>query len=133
MKNNVAASINAAFRCWYVNSGTYEQDPDRPSWGVFWEPLDVACGPAARPHCCYTNQIAFYDKTGNRLIVDLVNHFEFMGGHPHLLFIHGAWREVVNGRCEYHNDQWHMRWTVSTNTKYANVLNTCNTSTTISS
>ncbi|MBY0515111.1 MAG: hypothetical protein K2P78_14555 [Gemmataceae bacterium] len=37
----VAASISAAAKLWVVNGGAFEPEPDRPSWGVFWEPLSV--------------------------------------------------------------------------------------------
>lgn len=119
----VPASINAAAKLWVVNSGTFEPEPDRPSWGVFWEPLSVRLGPDAKPHCCYTQHVAFYDRSGNKLLADLVQCYAFMGLHPHLLLLAGKWREVVGGRVEFHAGQWHMRWQVASNTKWARKLN----------
>ena len=68
--NREPASINAAFKCWWVNSGEFEQDPDAAHWGVFWEPLDVDLPETAKPSCCYNDCIVFYDKTGNKLLKD---------------------------------------------------------------
>ena len=117
------ASINAEAKLWRVNSGDYEPEPGSRHAGVFWEPLHVRLGPDARPHCCYNSHVIFYDRTGNRLLADLVTHYGFMAPHPHLLFLAGKWREVVGGRCEHHKGQWCMRWAVSTNTKWARMLN----------
>lgn len=118
------ASIQAAFKCWHVNSGEYEPDPDPAShWGVFWEPLYVRLPASARPSCCYSDKIAFYDRSGNKLLQDFVTHYQFIGVHPHLLWLEGKWREVVGGRVEFRNGFWHMRWTVATNTRYARMLN----------
>ena len=116
------ASITAAAKLWTVNSGEYE--PGDGSWGVFWEPLDVKLGPEAKPYCCYGELVAFYDQFGNRKLADLVHTYDFMSNvFPHLLFLEGKWREVVGGRCEFHGDQWCMRWSVATNTKWAEILN----------
>lgn len=117
------ASINAAAKLWTVLSGEFEPDADSEHWGVFWEPLHVHLGPDAKPHCCYDRHIAFYDRTGNKLLADLVQHYAFMACHPNLLFLAGKWREVVGGRCEHRNGQWHMRWSVTTNTHWAMKLN----------
>lgn len=122
--NPEPASINAAFKCWHVNSGEYVPDEDSESkWGTFWEPLQVDLPASARPSCCYVNSIIFYDRTGNKMLKDHVRHFGFMGPHPHLLYLSGKWREVINGRVEYRDGQWYMRWGVATNTRFALLLN----------
>ena len=119
-----SASINAAFKCWCVNSGEFEQDPEAEHWGVFWEPLDVNLPDSARPSCCLGQDIVFYDKTGNKLLKDHVRHYGFMGAHPHLLNVNGRWREIVSGRVEYRDGKgWYMRWTVVTNSRFAMMLN----------
>lgn len=124
MSDPTPASINAMFKCWHVNSGEYEPDADPQSkWGAFWEPLKVDLPDTAKPSCCYSDCIAFYDRSGNRLLRDFVRHYQFMGVHPHLLWLDGMWREVVNGRVEYRDGHWYMRWGVATNTKYARMLN----------
>ena len=117
------ASISAEFKCWRVNTGAYTPDEKYENWGVFWEPLQVDLPESAKPSCCYGNSIVFYDRTGNKLLCDYVRHYEFMGPHPHLLWLDGKWREVVNGRCEYRDGQWFMRWGVAVNTRYAEILN----------
>jgi len=118
------ASVSAAFKCWYVNSGEYTPDERSQHWGVFWEPLHVDLPESARPSCCYSNSIVFYDRTGNnKLLKDFVKHSGFLAPHPHLLHLDGKWREVFNGRVEYRGGHWHMRWGVSTNTRYASLLN----------
>lgn len=122
--NREPASINAAFKCWWVNSGEFEQDPDAEHWGVFWEPLDVNLPESAKPSCCYTDSIVFYDRTGNKLLKDFVSHYGFNGAHPHLLNLKGRWREVVSGRVEYRAGLgWYMRWSVVTNSRFAMMLN----------
>lgn len=123
-QENLPASISAECKLWRVSSGEYEPDADPQSkWGVFWEPLDVRLGPDARPHCCYGEHIAFYDHSGNRLLADLVQHYQFRAARPHLIFLAGKWREVVSGRCEHRNGQWCMRWSVATHTRWARRLN----------
>ena len=117
------ASINATFKCWYVNSGAYTQDADSNHWGAFWEPLRVNLPETARPSCCYNDSIVFYDRSGNKLLADYVRHYGFISVHPHLLWLDGKWREVVNGRVEFRDGQWYMRWGVATNTRFAEVLN----------
>lgn len=118
------ASINAAFKCWYVNSGEFEQDPEAEHWGVFWEPLDVDLPDTARPSCCLSDCIVFYDRTGNKLLQDMVRHYSFMGAHPHLLYLNGQWREVIAGRVEYRQGKgWYMRWSVVTNSRFSLMLN----------
>jgi hypothetical protein len=117
------ASINAFFKCWIVNSGEFTQDNDAPHWGAFWEPLKLDLPDTAKPSCCYGNQIVFYDRTGNKLLKDYVTTYDFIGPHPHLLFLEGKWREVVNGRVEYRDGQWFMRWTVVTNSRIARMMN----------
>jgi len=123
VKEPQAASIHAAFKCWHVESGEFTPDEERPSWGVFWEPLDVKLPPTAKPSCCYTNEIKFYDRSGNGLLADYVRHYGFIGVHPHLLFLAGKWREVVGGRVECRDGRWYMRWSVATNTRFAQLLN----------
>ena len=118
-----AASITAAYKCWYVNSGEYTPDDRSQHWGVFWEPLDVDLPENAKPSCCYTDSIVFYDRSGNKLLKDFVRHFGFLGPHPHLLHIAGKWREVINGRVEFRAGHWYMRWGVATNTMLARKLN----------
>jgi hypothetical protein len=118
------ASITAAFKCWRVESGEYTPDESMgPHWGVFWEPLQVDLPATARPSCYYNQHIVFCDKSGNKLLKDYVQHYDFIGAHPNLLFLRGMWREVVNGRVEYRNGHWYMRWGVATNTKWAEALN----------
>lgn len=119
----IAASINAACKLWHVNSGEYEQDEGSEHWGVFWEPLQVDLPESAKPSCFHGGGIVFYDRTGNKLLCDYVRHYEFMGASPHLLQLAGKWREVVNGRCEYRNGHWFMRWGVATNTRFALMMN----------
>ena len=92
------ASINAACKLWFVNSGEYEPESGSEHWGVFWEPLNVRLGSDARPHCCYNQHIAFYDHSGNRLLADLVQHYAFLGPHPHLLFLAGKGPREEQGR-----------------------------------
>lgn len=124
MSEPQAASIRAEAKLWIVHSGEFELDREGSHWGVFWEPLHVKLGSDAKPHCCYNQHIAFYDRTGNKLLADLVQHYGFANSlHPHLLFLAGKWREVVSGRCEHRNGQWHMRWSVATNTYWAMRLN----------
>lgn len=118
----VPASIGAACKLWYVHSGEYTQDPES-HWGVFWEPLQVDLPATARPSCCYGDHVVFYDRSGNKLLKDYVRHYDFIGAHPHVLHLAGAWREVVNGRVEYRNGHWYMRWGVATNTRFARLLN----------
>jgi hypothetical protein len=113
------ASITANCKMWRVNSGEYTTDEDSAHWGAFWEPLDVYLPESARPSCCFGDSIVFYDRTGNRLLKDFVRHYNFIGAHPHLLFLEGKWREVISGRCEYRNNHWYMRWAVATNTAMA--------------
>ena len=117
------ASVSAAFKCWTVNSGEYTHDEGSQHWGVFWEPLDVALPESAKPSCCFHDSIVFYDRSQNRKLKDHVRHFGFIEGSPNLLFIEGKWREVINGRVEFRNGHWYMRWGVSTNTRYASMLN----------
>lgn len=117
------ASINAECKLWRVNSGTYEPEPESKHWGTFWEPLNVRLGPDARPYCCLGDSIQFFDRSGNKVLSDMVQHYAFMGLHPHLLYLNGMWREVLGGRCEYRDGQWCMRWNVSTATKWAVRLN----------
>ncbi len=118
------ASINAAFKCWWVNSGEFEPDDEGSHWGVFWEPLYVDLPESAHPSCCLGQDIVFYDKTGNKLLKDHVRHYGFMGASPHLLNLNGMWREVVGGRVEYRpNLGWYMRWSVVTNSRFAMMLN----------
>ena len=119
----IAASISAACKLWYVTSGEFTPDDDSQYWGAFWEPLKIDLPETARPSCCYTNSIVFYNKSGNKLLKDYVSHYSFTGVHPHLLNLAGKWREVVNGRVEYRNGQWFMRWGVATNTRWAKTLN----------
>ncbi len=117
------ASVSAAFKCWYVNSGEYTPDERIKNWGVYWEPLQVDLPESARPSCCLINSIIFYDRTGNKLLKDYVKHYGFMGPSPHLLHLEGKWREVFNGRVEYRDGHWYMRWGVATNTRLAQMLN----------
>jgi hypothetical protein len=122
MNEPIAASISAAFKCWHVYSGEYTQDEDSKHWGAFWEPLRCDFSPEARPYCCLTNTIQFYDPD-NRRELGRVHHYGFMAAHPHLLHLEGKWREVINGRVEYRDGQWFMRWGVATNTRWAMKLN----------
>jgi hypothetical protein len=116
------ASISAAAKLWVVNSGEFERESG--SWGVFWEPLAVRLGPDAKPSTCYGRFVAFYDRTGNGLLADMVQHYDFKASlFPHLLLIEGRWWEVVGGRCEHRKGQWAMRWSVSTATRWARKLN----------
>jgi len=118
------ASINAAFKCWWVNSGEFEQDPEAEHWGVFWEPLDVKLPDTAKPSCGMLNEIRFYDRTGNQLLEESVRHYDFIGPHPHLLHLKGRWREVISGRVERREGKgWYMRWSVVTNSRFAMMLN----------
>lgn len=120
-----AASISACCKLWYVNSGEYTQDEDSQYWGAFWEPLkiDLPDPESARPSCCYGNHIVFYDRSGNKLLKDYVTTYDFIGLHPHLLYLEGKWREVVNGRVENRDGQWYMRWGVATNTRHSKMIN----------
>jgi hypothetical protein len=117
------ASVSAAFKCWCVNSGEYTPDEHSEHWGVFWEPLQVDLPETARPACCYTDSIIFYDRTGNKLLKDHVRHFGFIEPFPNLLHVAGKWREVFNGRVEYRDGRWYMRWGVATNARFAKLLN----------
>lgn len=123
MSEPIPASINACCKLWHVNSGEFTRDEDAPHWGAFWEPLNVNLPESARPSCCYGRDIIFYDRTGNKLLVDHVRHYDFMGPHPHLLYVGDAWREVVSGRVEYRDGNWYMRWAVATNTRFALLAN----------
>ena len=58
----IPASIHAHAKLWTVLSGEYEQETE--FWGVFWEPLAVRIGPDARPQTCYSEHVAFYDRSG---------------------------------------------------------------------
>lgn len=76
----IAASISAAYKAWRVNSGEYTPDEDSDYWGAFWEPLQIDLPETAKPSCCYSNDIIFYDQTGNnRLLKDFVRHYGFSG------------------------------------------------------
>lgn len=119
-----ACSITAFCKAWIVNSGEFTQDEDSPHWGAFWEPLKVDLPETAKPGCCYGNHIVFYDRSGNKLLKDYITTYELMAPHPHLLYLAGKWREVVNGRVEYREGQWFMRWGVATNTRFAIAMNT---------
>lgn len=123
MNEPQAASITAFAKLWTVNSGEFTQDNDAPHWGAFWEPLKVDLPETAKPSCCYGNHIVFYDSSGNKLLKDYVTTYDFCNVHPHLLYLSGKWREVVNGRVEYRGGQWYMRWAVATNTRHARMMN----------
>lgn len=123
MTDPIPASITAQAKLWRVDSGEHEIIPDSLSWSIIWQPLDVRLGPDAKPSCFLGDKIVFYDRSGNKLLHDLVQHYDFMGLHPHLLFVAGKWREVVGGRCEYHKGSWAMRWSLSTGTHWAGILN----------
>lgn len=123
MEEPRAASVSAAMKLWWVTSGEYTHDEGTEHWGAFWEPLQVDLPATAKPHCCYAQSIYFYDRQGNKLLKDHVQHFGFMAAHPNLLHLEGKWREVVNGRVEYRNGHWYMRWGVATNTRNAIALN----------
>ena len=117
------ASLNAACKLWHVTSGVFEEDGGGSFWGKFWEPLRVDLPESARPTCCLSNSIVFYDRTGNKLLKDHVRHLEVMSDHPHLLLLDGLWREVLSGRVEFRDGQWFMCWLVAWNTHYARMLN----------
>ena len=123
MAPGAAASLNAAFKCWYVNSGTFVPCEDSPYWGWFYEPLRVGLGEDVRVSCSLGGLVVFHNKTGNKCLAE-TRHYDFMTSYKNLLWLDGLWRQVMSGQVIFEHGEWSMRWNVATNTKWAQLLNT---------
>ncbi len=97
-----------------------EWEPNGRCSIYLYEPLSIEAPADARPSCCYSTEVHFYDCTGNKFLGKVRTH-SFMGWSPTLLLVDGTglWWEVGGGTVVYRNGRWFMRWTLYRNSREA--------------
>ena len=116
-------SVSAFAKLWTCDAEFTPVEGSKHSVHV-WEPLDTVAPEDARPYVNGSGEIAFYDRTGNKVIEYRVRCHDFGGTYPNLILLGGdVWREIFPGSVVRRDGRWVIRRHAADNTRAAAMMN----------